>query len=86
MDLELPRRPWHLTCYFLLHAYVVTWVYYLQDYNFCKSRAVYIGVFATQQELWMLVGSNFGMFSFRLGKGTQGGAHLRAHLMQYQFR
>ena len=38
-------------------------------YNFYKGS---IGFVATWQELWMLMGSGFGMVSFGLGRG-QGG-------------
>ena len=45
------------------------WLLESSIYNFYKSI---IGVFATWQELWMLVGSGFGMVSVGLGRG-QGG-------------
>ena len=35
-----------------------------------------MGFVVTWHELWMLVGSGFGMVSFGLGRG-QGGAHLK---------
>jgi hypothetical protein len=41
-------------------------------YNFYKSS---IGVVATWQELWMLVGHDLNMVNFRLGRG-QGGPYL----------
>ena len=63
--MDLPRHLEQLSCYFLLHA--ISSVYYLQ--LIYKGT---MGFVVTWQELWMLVGSGFGMVSFGLGRG-QGG-------------
>ena len=62
--MDLPRQPEQLSCYFILHA--ISSVCYLQLFKGA------MGFVVTWQELWMLVGSGFGMVSFGLGRGKGG--------------
>ena len=66
------RKGPYIVVLYLFYTAHCAWLLGAIIYNFYKGS---IGVSATWQEVWMLVGSGVNIVGVRLGKG-QGGAHL----------